>query len=124
MEKAENILIVESECEIIKPIFIKNKYNEEMPLEQKNSEINPKKCEERNLDNTMAGLKKSILIKLDKDNKNDYPILEILNILKTPIDPKHKTRKIPDKINFNLFNNELENNLKYVKDLFRMVQNN
>ena len=26
MEKAENILIVESECEIIKPIFIKNKY--------------------------------------------------------------------------------------------------
>ena len=124
MEKAENILIVESECEIIKPIFIKNKYDEEMPLEQKNSEINPKKCEERNLDNTMAGLKKSILIKLDKDNKNDYPILEILNILKTPIDPKHKTRKIPDKINFNLFNNELENNLKYVKDLFRMVQNN
>ena len=124
MEKAENILIVESECEIIKPIFIKNKYNEEMPLEQKNSEINPKKFEERNLDNTMAELKKSILIKLDKDNKNDYPILEILNILKTPIDPKHKTRKIPDKINFNLFNNELENNLKYVKDLFRMVQNN
>ena len=124
MEKAENILIVESECEIIKPIFIKNKYDEEMPLEQKNSEINPKKCEERNLDNTMAGLKKSILIKLDKDNKNDYPILEILNILKTPIDPKHKTRKIPYKINFNLFNNELENNLKYVKDLFRMVQNN
>ena len=124
MEKAENILIVESECEIIKPIFIKNKYDEELTLEQRNSEINPKEGEEKNLDNTMAELKKSILIKLDKDNKNDYPILEILNILKTPIDPKHKTRKIPDKINFNLFNNELENNLKYVKDLFRMVQNN
>ena len=123
MEKADNILIVESECEIIKPIFIKNNNNKEFSLEQKNSKVIQKENKENNLDRILAELKKPILLNLDKSNKNDYPILEILNILNMPIDPKHKTRKIPNKINFNLFNNELENNLNYVKDLFLRVQN-
>ena len=119
MDKADNILIVESECEIIKPIFIKNRYNKELSPESKDSKndyINDEENED-NLDNIINHLNKAILLNMVQDNKKHNPILEILNILRNPIDPNHKPRYIPNDTNSNLFNNEIENNLKYVKDI-------
>ena len=92
MEKVDNILIVESECKIIKPIFIKNKCNKEFSLESKK-------------------------INYEQDKEN-IPVFEILNILNTPINSNYKKRNIPNNyINSNLFNNELENNLKLFEDV-------
>ena len=94
MEKMDNILIVESECNIIKPICHKNKYNKQLSQESKN--INNEQ---------------------EKDEAKE-PILEILNILNTSVCPNYKKRNIPDNnINQNIFNNELENNFKYIQDV-------
>ena len=95
MEKTD-LLIVESECEIIKPIAIKNKYNKQLSIQSKN-------------------------LKNEKD-KTNCPIFEILNILNTPINPNFKERNIPNDINNsnfinNEFENELEDNIKFVKDV-------
>ena len=82
--KAENIFIIENECQIIKPKIIK----------RKNSSID--------FSNILKKFDKSFL-----KNKKDYSTLEILSILSEPIEPIYKKRKFPN--NKNNLNNEREN---------------
>ena len=122
MEKTENILIIESECEIIKPTIIKNKYKNHLSFEpKKNTKLNNEDTKENTKDdinNIIKNINDSIIINIESDNnRKNHPILEILNILNTPIDPNFKDRYIPNKIDLYFFNNEFERNLKYINDI-------
>ena len=91
----ETILIVESECEIIKPICHKNKYSKQ--LSQESNKLNNEQ---------------------EQGQEEKEPIVEILNILNTPIYTNYTKRNISDnKINPNIFNKELEINFKYIQDI-------
>ena len=70
MEKSDNILIVESECEIIKPKFIKNKYNEDYSQEENDSKEENKEENIDNIDNIMSDLNKAFLTNFDDQDNN------------------------------------------------------
>ena len=94
MESKERVLIVENECEIIKPKIIKKGFNKKLTFDA-TDRINK--------------LNKSIL-----ENKNNYPIFEILTILNNPIETIYKKRNFPKNRNFD---KELENDFKNAKDI-------
>ena len=92
MEKAESILIVENECEIIKPKVINR---------QNNNKIN---CDFN-----------EIIKRFNSSNiesKNKSPIFEILSILNKPIYPIYKKRNFLKRKNMHLNNKECENIFK------------
>ena len=94
MESKERVFIVENECEIIKPKIIKKGFNKKLTFDA-SDRINK--------------LNKSIL-----ENKNNYPIFEILSILNNPIETIYKKRNFPKNRNFD---KELENDFKNAKDI-------
>ena len=94
MESKERVFIVENECEIIKPKIIKKGFNKKLTFDA-TDRINK--------------LNKSIL-----ENKNNYPIFEILSILNNPIETIYKKRNFPKNRNFD---KELENDFKNAKDI-------
>ena len=94
MESKERVLIVENEYEIIKPKIIKKVLNKKLTFDA-SDRINK--------------LNKSIL-----ENKNNYPIFEILSILNNPIETIYKKRNFPKNKNFD---KELENDFKNAKDI-------
>jgi len=94
MESKERVFIVENDCEIIKPKIIKKGFNKKLTFDA-SDRINK--------------LNKSIL-----ENKNNYPIFEILSILNNPIETIYKKRNFPKNRNFD---KELENDFKNAKDI-------
>ena len=94
MESKERVFIVENEYEIIKPKIIKKGFNKKLTFDA-SDRINK--------------LNKSIL-----ENKNNYPIFEILSILNNPIETIYKKRNFPKNRNFD---KELENDFKNAKDI-------
>ena len=123
----ENILRIESECEIIRPIFIKRKFNnlfdsEENSSSKRSHNKNRKKNEEEIRDE----------IEEDKENHSNNSqknsIMEILNILNQPINNLYSNNRYilekdiseiydlkedeenHDNINDDEFENEIKNN--------------
>ena len=95
------IIIVESNCEIIRPIIIKNKHNRNYILESKDSEKNENDAK----------------LKLNEKIKEQNSIQEILNILSQPINDINNRRNIPKSSNPIFFEDELENNFQLFEKL-------
>ena len=89
------LLIVENDYEIIKPKIIKRQYNKKLTPDRSNI-IN------------------KLNIKTILENKNNYPIFEILSILNNPIETIYNKRNFPNNKNFD---NELENAFQNSKDI-------
>ena len=97
----EEIIIVESNCEIIRPTFIKNQYSRNYILESKGSKKNeniPK-------------------LKIDEKIREQNSIQEILNILSQPISDINNRRNIPKSSNPTFYEDELENNFQLFEKL-------
>ena len=97
----EEIIIVESNCEIIRPTIIKNQYNRNYILESKDSKRN-------------ENISK---LNIDKKIKEQNSIQEILNILSQPINDINNRRNIPKSSNPTVFEDELENNYQLFEKL-------
>ena len=97
----EEIIIVESNCEIIRPTIIKNQYNRNYILESKDSKNNV----------TISKLN------IDKKIKEQNSIEEILKILSQPIKDINNRRNIPKNSNPTFFEDELENNYQLFEKL-------
>jgi hypothetical protein len=97
----EEIIIVESNCEIIRPTIIKNQYNRNYILESKDSKRN-------------ENISK---LNIDKKIKEQNSIQEILNILSQPINDINNRRNIPKSSNPTFFEEELENNFQLFEKL-------
>ena len=97
----EEIIIVESNCEIIRPTIIKNQYNRNYILESKDSKNNV----------TISKLN------IDKKIKEQNSIEEILKILSQPIKNINNRRNIPKSSNPTVFEDELENNYQLFEKL-------
>ena len=97
----EEIIIVESNCEIIRPTIIKNQYNRNYILESKDSKRN-------------ENISK---LNIDKKIKEQNSIEEILKILSQPIKNINNRRNIPKSSNPNVFEDELENNFQLFEKL-------
>ena len=125
----ENILRVESECEIIKPIFNKikcykifelnkfseNAYDESIlnDIPQKKIE-NPKYLDNINISNKPNKDKNKYLSKYEK-SKKDYFTYEILRILNQPINNIHCiNRDILEKDKYEIYHTEENNNIEIV----------
>ena len=97
----DEIIIVESNCEIIRPTIIKNQYNRNYILESKDSKK----------DENDSKLKQEDKIK----ERNS--IQEILNILSQPINDINNSRNIPKSGSPILCEDDLENNFQLFEKL-------
>ena len=98
----DKIIIVESNCEIIRPTIIKNQYNRNYILESNDSKKN-------------ENISK---LKMDEKIKEQNCIQEILNILSQPIkDDINNSRNIPKSSSPIFFEDELENNYQLFEKL-------
>jgi len=97
----DEIIIVESNCEIIRPTIIKNKYNRNYILESKDSNKN-------------ENISK---LKIDEKIKEQNSIQEILNILSQPINDINNSRNIPKSSSPVILEDELENNFQNFENL-------
>ena len=97
----DKIIIVESNCEIIRPTIIKNQYNRNYILESNDSKNN-------------ENISK---LKIDEKIKEQNCIQEILNILSQPIQDINNSRNIPKSSSPIFFEDELENNYQLFEKL-------
>ena len=97
----DEIIIVESNCEIIRPTIIKNQYNRNYVLESKDSNKNEKISK----------------LKIDEKIKEQNSIQEILNILSQPINDINNSRNIPKSSSPIILEDELENNFQNFENL-------
>ena len=97
----DEIIIVESNCEIIRPTIIKNQYNRNYVLESKDSNKNEKISK----------------LKIDEKIKEQNSIQEILNILSQPINDINNSRNIPKSSSPIILEDELENNFQIFEKL-------
>ena len=97
----DKIIIVESNCEIIRPTIIKNQYNRNYILESNDSKKN-------------ENISK---LKMDEKIKEQNCIQEILNILSQPIQDINNSRNIPKSSSPIFFEDELENNYQLFEKL-------
>ena len=97
----DEIIIVESNCEIIRPTIIKNQYNRNYVLESKDSNKNEKISK----------------LKIDEKIKEQNSIQEILNILSQPINDINNSRNIPKSSSPVILEDELENNFQNFENL-------
>ena len=97
----DEIIIVESNCQIIRPTIIKNKYNRNYILESKDSNKN-------------ENISK---LKIDEKIKEQNSIQEILNILSQPINDINNSRNIPKSSSPIILEDELENNFQIFEKL-------
>lgn len=125
----ENILRVESECEIIKPIFNKIKYYKIFGLNEFSGNAcdesilndislkkieNPKYFDNINISNKPNKDKNKYLSKYEK-SKKDYFTYEILRILNQPINNIHCiNRDILEKDKSEIYRTEENNNIELV----------
>ena len=125
----ENILIVESECEIIRPIFNKRKYYRLFEPSQFSgntydenilNDISLKKIENqkyfdnKNITNKPSKYKNQSFSKSQK-SKKDYFTYEILRILNQPINNIHSmNRYILEKDKSEIYSSEENNNIELV----------
>ena len=93
------LLIVENDYEIIKPKIIKRQYNKKLTPDRSNI-IN------------------KLNIKTILENKNNYPIFEILSILNNPIETIYNKRNFPNNKNFD---NELKNVFQNAKHIIPKI---
>ena len=123
----ENILRIESECEIIRPIFIKRKFNNLFDSEENSSS---KRSHNKNRKKNEGEIRDEI--EEDKENHSNNSqknsIMEILNILNQPINNLYSNNRYilekdiseiydlkedeenDDNINDDEFENEIKNN--------------
>ena len=97
----DEIIIVESNCEIIRPTIIKNQYNRNYIIESKDS----KKDENDSK------------LKQDDKIKEQNSIQEILNILSQPINDINNSRNIPKSGSPIFSEDDLENNFQLFENL-------
>ncbi len=97
----DEIIIVESNCQIIRPTIIKNQYNRNYILESKDS-------------NKSENISKP---KIDEKIKEQNSIQEILNILSQPINDINNSRNIPKSSSPIILEDELENNFQIFEKL-------
>ena len=93
------LFIVENDYEIIKPKIIKRQYNKKLTPDRSNI-IN------------------KLNIKTILENKNNYPIFEILSILNNPIETIYNKRNFPNNKNFD---NELKNVFQNAKHIIQKI---